>query len=100
MGDVISLTEGQQVPADCLLLHSYQIILDESSIDETRKAVDKNGLTDNNDDFNQNPFLLQGTFIKRGFGTAIVCAVGGNTYIGKKINKLTFDTPTPTQKKL
>ena len=60
------------------------MIVDESSIEEARRNIVKEGIIENKQSDNYNPFLLQGTFVKRGYGTAIACAVGRNTYIGKK----------------
>ncbi len=84
VGDVVTLVEGSRIPADCLLLYNYNIVADESRLlEDSKVVVPKSDLTNDNFEENPNPFLMQGTYIKSGFGTAIVCAVGDNTYLGK-----------------
>lgn len=47
-----------------------------------------------------NPFLLSGTFVVRGSGKALVCAVGANSRRGIYDEKLDTESKTPLQEKL
>lgn len=78
VGDVIKLKTGDKVPADCLIIESFNLKVDGSGLkyfeelenlnyDKSEFAI-KNQETD--------PFLYADTFIQSGYGTAVVCCVG------------------------
>jgi magnesium-transporting ATPase (P-type) len=59
--------------------------------------VKKERLTKENFLHNPNPFLFASSIIKGGNCKALVCAVGDNTFIGKRNDRVTIeDFPTAT----
>lgn len=64
VGDVILLNAGMRIPADCILIESFDMICDETLfIDKSlnygrKRLVPKKALTDNNFEENPNPFLF------------------------------------------
>jgi len=98
VGDIISVQQGDIVPADCILIEEMNISVDESKYGNSR-AVEKEPSAlskgDENDDPDAEPgepdnhkknpdiCLLTGSMIMSGGGTAVVCAVGANTSLGR-----------------
>ncbi|MEM4396230.1 MAG: cation-transporting P-type ATPase [Candidatus Woesearchaeota archaeon] len=95
-GDVIELKQGDIVPADCILLRSDELYVNESaitgeSVDVYKKEIDveyeqvQYMLFNNNYDFNNKneSFLYAGTQITVGNGLAVVVKTGKNTEFGK-----------------
>jgi Ca2+-transporting ATPase len=88
VGDVISVQQGDIVPADCILIEEMNISVDESKYGNSR-AVEKepSALTmegdDEPDNHKKNPdnCLLTGSMIMSGGGRAVVCAVGQETAV-------------------
>ena len=39
VGDIVCLSEGQRVPADCLLIEGYSMVVDETKIAENPKRI-------------------------------------------------------------
>ncbi len=90
-----------RVPADCLIIDSYHLMVNESNVSILKSDVSKQTLTDTNFNSNPNPFLFSSTTISKGFATAVVCSLGSNAYFRKDMEKMTFeDFPTPTQMRL
>jgi len=75
-GDIIILSEGNQVPADALILHDNDLTVNESIITGESLPVEKNETKGNN-------LLYQGTTINSGQCYAKVTATGNNTILGK-----------------
>ena len=85
--DIIVLQEGDRIPADATVLHSVNLLADESLLtgepvpvrkndwDEVEKSSQPGG-----DDF---PFVYSGSMIVQGNGIARVTSIGINTEIGK-----------------
>jgi Ca2+ transporting ATPase len=102
VGDVILLETGARVPADCVVIESSDLSVDESfySKDEKAGVVFKQpGCEDNYYD-SPDPFLLSQTMIASGMGKAVVCAVGPYSRRGVKDEKLDTNSKTPLQQKL
>lgn len=96
VGDVIVIEPGKTVPADCLLIQSEEIQVDESVITGESDYVYKEALTPENYQHNPAPFLLQSTTVVEGEGRAIVLAVGEYTQSGKAERTLNIqDDLTP-----
>ncbi|MBU1565551.1 MAG: HAD-IC family P-type ATPase [Proteobacteria bacterium] len=86
--DVLLLSEGDRVPADCILLHATNVSVDESlltgesvpvrksSIEDASTAIGKPG----GDDI---PFAFSGTLVVSGQAVGIVKAIGAGTELGK-----------------
>lgn len=86
-GDILVLSEGDRVPADCVLLECRTVYADESLLTGEATAVRKT----QGSAFQQmerpggddRPFLYSGTLVVRGSGIAEVKATGLNTEIGR-----------------
>eukprot|EP00271_Cylindrocystis_brebissonii_P014798 TRINITY_DN3635_c0_g1_i1.p1 TRINITY_DN3635_c0_g1~~TRINITY_DN3635_c0_g1_i1.p1 ORF type:complete len:1016 (-),score=205.49 TRINITY_DN3635_c0_g1_i1:1288-4335(-) len=93
VGDVLHLSIGNQIAADGLLLESFSLALDESSMTGESELVPKNS---------SNPFLLAGCSVMDGMGSMLVTSVGSNTEWGRTMAALseTNEGETPLQVRL
>lgn len=98
VGDVVLLETGGVVPADCLIIESQDLVIDEpSQINEDDEEVEgERDVQKSKDD----PFLLAGSIIIKGQCRAVVCCVGADSTRGIKDKKLETDQDTPVQVKL
>ncbi len=96
VGDILLIKQGDQVPADCLVLECDELKCDESNITGESEHVRKAPYGTSK---NANPFLLADSMVELGKGTAIVCCVGINTQTGEVEEKLFSDETegTPLQ---
>ena len=86
--DVILLSEGDRVPADCILLHAINVSVDESLLTGESVPVRKSSTEDastvigkpGGDDL---PFAFSGTLVVSGQAVGIVKAIGTGTELGK-----------------
>jgi Ca2+-transporting ATPase len=85
--DLIALQEGDRVPADATVLHSFNLLADESLLTGESVSVRKSdwdGVQEitqpGGDDL---PFIFSGSMIVQGNGIARVTSIGVNTEIGK-----------------
>lgn len=74
-GDLILLHEGDRVAADCHLIESVNLAVDESMLTGESIAVEKNNP--------ETDFLFSGTMIVKGAGIAKVFATGLQSHLGK-----------------
>ncbi len=72
-GDVLVLSEGGRIAADCVLLEGSDVAVDESLLTGEALAVDKRPAET----------LFSGALLVRGHGLARVTATGGQTEIGR-----------------
>ncbi|KAH0791010.1 calcium-translocating P-type ATPase, PMCA-type family protein [Histomonas meleagridis] len=92
VGDVVLLEAGDKIPADGLLIKSYEMKVDQSVTSGESEAVDK----DEND-----PFLYSGNHVVEGRGTFLVLCVGPNSQSGKMFSLLENEQKlTPLQERL
>lgn len=107
-GDIISVTNGDKVPADArvLTLASASLLCDESMLTGESEAAEKHGArvhipeaqVVNQDKRNM---LFSGSLILRGKSTAVVVGTGANTEMGVIASGLVKnDEKTPLQQKL
>lgn len=103
VGDIIILESGEEVPADCELLDSLNLIVNESSLTGELQAIK----TTNEADFDKEAtypsnHILKGTIIIEGYCTAQVLRVGDKTECGKVFEAAQVDEgePTPLSEKL
>jgi len=91
-GDILYLSEGDKIPADCKVVSAYNLRVDEAVLTGESTPVDK----DNNLD-EKSSSLFKGTLIVSGNSYAKVIATGKYTEFGKIVNLLsqTVDSPTP-----
>ena len=99
-GDILRINAGDQVAADCVLLTGSKISTDESSQTGETRDIRKSPL-DLNAVEGVNPFLISGTMVKEGKGTAVIVCVGENTRMGRIRGMMEEeDEMTPLQRKL
>lgn len=93
VGDVIQLSAGDKVPADCLLIKGSNLQVDES---DCAHKPDNEKITKNDND----PFLFADSYIMSGSCKAVVVCVGKNSTRGIVGEPLDTSTKTPLEKKL
>jgi Ca2+-transporting ATPase len=102
-GDVITLTEGEKIPADARLLTARSLRIDESQLTGESAPISKQTdvLTGKKEVYEQSNMLFQGSFIVAGEATAIIVTTGNNTEFGH-LAMLTKNTSvqSPVQKKI
>jgi len=104
IGDIVILKTGDLIPADCRIISSVDFLVDEASLTGESEPIEKisdivekvEGLGD------QRNMVFSGCLVLGGNATAIVCASGMNTQIGKIAGYLntTKKLKTPLQKRL
>ena len=101
VGDIVQISQGDRVPADCVILDEMNLEVDESIYGRHRSNVKKeesqyygglegyHGDDGEIDNHKHNPdfTLLSDTKVMRGEGRAIVCAVGDLTFLARKRKK-------------
>ena len=105
VGDIIELESGTYVPADCRLLESYNLKIEESSLTGETEPVLKDASIIAKRDIALGDMLnmaFMASIVVNGHGKAVVTETGMNTKVGKIANMIMEDeTPeTPIQKKL
>ena len=102
VGDIILLSGGETVPADCLLLEGNGIKIDESSLTGESKLVSKE-LYEDCQENKTSPIILSGTDIIKGNGKAMIICVGERSTKGKirrMVDNSKDEKITPLQEKL
>lgn len=89
VGDIVKLENGEEVPADCVVLEALNLIVDESSLTGELQA----NKTTNPGEFDENATyksdeIKKGTNIIEGYCTAEVTAVGDATESGRVYQSL------------
>lgn len=104
-GDIIELEAGNFVPADCRILESHNLKIEESSLTgETEPALKDADMICKKDitlgDMKNSAFMASITV--NGHGRAVVTEIGMNTKVGQIANMIIEDKEpeTPLQKKL
>ncbi len=85
-GDIVILEEGSKIPADCRIIESYSLRVDESILTGESQAAEKNHQTldaKSSSLADRTNMLYKDTKVLAGRGKAIVVATGRNTEIGK-----------------
>lgn len=99
-GDVVLLKTGDLIPADCRLMQSSNLFIDEASISGESFAVEKTvKKTEQNPEKEKAPHypadvLLQGSTVASGFGKAIVVATGKLTRYSALLLQIKLRPPT------
>jgi len=92
VGDIVSITQGDRIPADGIIVSYESLKIDESSINGESESVKKD---------NERPFLYGSTHVTEGNGTFMVTSIGLHSQLGKIYESLNNDRdPTPLQEKL
>ena len=109
IGDVIVLEAGDAIPADCRILESFSMKVEEAALTgesyPVNKIVDMIYLRENTLDVplgDRTNMLYNGSTISYGRGKAVVVATGMDTEMGKIADALqqSDDEKTPLQKKM
>ncbi|KAL7566216.1 hypothetical protein ACA910_011286 [Epithemia clementina (nom. ined.)] len=108
LGDLVLLATGDRVPADCRVVDSVELTVDESSLTGENHPVPKTGEALNTigtkapSISQQDNICFCGTLIQAGRGRALVVAIGENTEFGKVASELATVTSrkSPLQTKM
>ena len=106
VGDIILISGGETMPADCLLLEGNGIKIDESSLTGESKLVSKEVYEDCAENKLQKvitPIILSGTDCIKGNGKAVIVSVGERSTKGKirrMVDNSKDEKITPLQEKL
>ena len=90
-GDVIFLKQGDMVPADCRIIESASLRVNEAAL--TGESIESEKCQDPDDSnettiFRKKNLLFKGTFVVTGTATALVVKTAENTQIGIMASKL------------
>ena len=99
-GDLVVLDEGDQVPADCRVIESTNLHVNQASMTGEAQPVQKNAdaleAAGDVQTFEQHNMLFSGSFVTQGTAHAVVVATGISTQTGK-LHKMVeeIDTSIP-----
>jgi Ca2+-transporting ATPase len=104
-GDILRLEAGDRIPADAILLESWNVEIDESALTGESVPVSKEAAAVSAGDTSlaeRRNMVYMGTFMTRGHARAIVVTTGRQTEMGKLVSVLqkTGIRPTPLQQRL
>jgi len=96
-GDIVFLSAGDMIPADCRIIHSKDLFISESMLTGEALPVEKTFLPIRDADKKQpielNNLCFMGTNVMSGFATAIVVATGSYTYFGSISKNIVGNRP-------
>ena len=96
-GDLVALSAGDMIPADCRLLTARDLFIGQAAMTgeslPVEKFVDKHG--DAPGVLDQANLVFMGTNVVSGAATALVVATGGRTYFGTLASRATAVDPEP-----
>lgn len=95
LGDILTLSAGATIPADCLLLESKDLFVDESTLTGEPLGVEKKeGILPQDTPVNKRSnSLFMGSHVVSGFAKAIVVGTCKDTVFGKVLEKLKKHIP-------
>ena len=102
-GDVIFLSAGDDVPADCRLIESFGVRVNTATITGEARPVSRDSRPSTEaDPLRSRNVLLAGTSITTGEARALVFATGMHTSFGRiaHLTQTTIDVPSPLQKEI
>ena len=102
-GDLIALSAGDNVPADCRLLEAFGVRVNNATVTGEARPVSRDaGVCDENDLLRSRNVLLAGTSLTTGEAKALVFATGMHTVFGgiARLTQITPDAPSPLQKEI
>lgn len=105
VGDIVVLESGDRVPADCRLIDSNNLLVDESMLTGESFAIAKkyNAIVAENADLGDRiTMVYSGTIVQKGRGLGIITAIGVNSEFGKISQKVleSEETESPLQHKI
>ena len=100
-GDIIVLSAGDMIPADCRLLSAKDLFVSQAAMTGESLPVEKMAELAEGDGAGKNPMdlanlLFMGTNVISGAATALVLATGNRTYFGAIATRVTATERTPT----
>ena len=102
-GDIITLSEGEKIPADIRLMRTANLRVDESQLTGESLPISKkpDTLDGKKEIYEQMNMLFQGSFVVSGTGTGVVVATGNSTEFGNlaSLSKRT-SAQSPVQQKI
>ena len=102
-GDVIALSAGDHVPADCRLLEAFGVRVNNATVTGEARPVSRDaGVYEDIDMLRSRNVLLAGTSLTTGEAKALVFATGMHTVFGgiARLTQTTTDVPSPLQKEI
>ena len=105
-GDIISLEEGDKVPADARVINSYEFTVDNSTLTGESEPQPRTSDVSSNLSKNQiiecTNMVFAGTTVASGNATAVVLATASNTQFGKivSIAQTIEEPPSPLQQEI
>jgi len=83
-GDIVFLSAGDMVPADCLLLTSKDLFVSQAAMTGESLPVEKNASCKDHKAsvFDMENLVFMGTNVISGYATALVVATGNSSYFG------------------
>jgi len=103
-GDIIFLTSGDKIPADCRIIEAKDFQTVEATLTGESSPASKNNQVLKMGTYlaDRKNMVYMGTIVARGKGLVVVCETGINTEIGAitKLIKDTVEEQTPLQKSL
>ncbi len=98
-GDIVTLEAGDLVAADCRLLESVNLMVNESSLTGEATAADKDhraALPEDTAVGDRSNMVFAGTHVEYGRGRAVVAETGSGTHLGEIAGMLREGRPEPT----
>jgi len=100
-GDIVTVSMGDIMPCDGILLTNNAVKTDESSLTGESKQIVKDAFVDNATETPIDPFIYSGTTVVNGNGLVLVFLVGEESNEGRMMKDVRVDPPpTPLQIKL
>jgi sodium/potassium-transporting ATPase subunit alpha len=102
-GDVLTLTAGDRLPADCRLIDAFDVRVDLSTVTgESRPATRDAAADDGDDPLHARNVVLAGTALVAGRATGVVFATGMRTEFGQiaRLAQIASDPPSPIQREI
>lgn len=105
-GDIISLEEGDKVPADARIINSYELYVDNSTLTGESEpqlcSVNVKSLTSDAEIIEYSNVVFAGTTIASGSATAVIIATGSNTEFGRvvAIARTIQEPPSPLEREI
>ena len=99
-GDVVMFSAGDMIPADCRLLSTKDLFVNQAALTGESLPVEKYVQPTRREAgslFERDNLLFTGTNVVSGAATAVVLATGKQTYFGALAHHVTAMDPTPTQ---
>ncbi len=99
-GDVIMLSAGDMIPADCRILRAQDLFINQAAMTGESLPVEKYAQQRNRSTANPlelDNILFMGTNVVSGSATAVVMTTGNHTYFGTLAQRVTTTDRAPTQ---